>query len=573
VKRIIYALVQGTPEWLHHRTNFFNASDAPAMMGCSPYKSRSELLRERATGVSQEISDATQRLFDDGHRFEALARPLAEEVTGADLYPSSMSMGQLAASLDGVTMDETIIWEHKTLNAEIRAAETAADLGKHYRVQMEQQLLISGAERCLFQATRWSDIGELVEEKHFWYVSDPELQAAIVAGWLQFAKDLETYVPAAVEIKSIGRTPETLPALRLEVTGMVTASNLAEFKEHALAVFGGINRELTTDQQFADAEKTVKWCGEVEARLAAAKEHALSQTESIDLLFKTIDDISAEARAVRLELDKLVTRRKVEIKEGILAVGKAAYQEHIDGLRAETGAWIVLPAPDFIGAAKGKRTMASIQDAVDTVLANAKIEADASAKRIRAALACIKEDGAGFEFLFADKLALIVKPMDDLRLVIKTRIADHQAAESARQERERARIQEEERIKAEAKVRDEQRAQQQQQTASVAATFTQPPAVGQPYSPTARPFATVARPARPAVDNRPPITTGALCALAGDGFTVTAAFIQSLGITPVERPKESKSGTYWAAADVPTIFNALARHFAELAANETALAA
>jgi predicted phage-related endonuclease len=105
---------------------------------------------------------------------------------------------------------------------------------------------------------------------------------------------------------------------------MVTASNLAEFKDHALSVFSGINRELTTDQQFADAEKTVKWCGEVESRLAAAKEHALSQTQSIDLLFKTIDDISAEARSVRLELDKLVTSRKVQIKENIILGGKRA---------------------------------------------------------------------------------------------------------------------------------------------------------------------------------------------------------------------------------------------------------
>jgi hypothetical protein len=76
--------------------------------------------------------------------------------------------------------------------------------------------------------------------------------------------------------------------------------------------------------------------------------------------------------------------------------------------------------------------VASIQDAVNTVLANAKIEADASAKHIRANLACIKEDGAEYEFLFADRLALIAKPIDDLKLVIKTRIADHKAAEEKR---------------------------------------------------------------------------------------------------------------------------------------------
>ncbi len=73
---------------------------------------------------------------------------------------------------------------------------------------------------------------------------------------------------------------------------MVTASTLEQFKAHSLAVFSAINTGLQTDQHLADAEKTVKWCGEVEERLEAAKQHALSQTENIDALFRTIDEIT-----------------------------------------------------------------------------------------------------------------------------------------------------------------------------------------------------------------------------------------------------------------------------------------
>jgi len=72
----------------------------------------------------------------------------------------------------------------------------------------------------------------------------------------------------------------------------------------------------------------VKWCGDVESRLAAAKEHALSQTASIDVLFKAIDDISAEARQVRLDLDKLVKARKEAIRGEIVQAGRAAYEAH-----------------------------------------------------------------------------------------------------------------------------------------------------------------------------------------------------------------------------------------------------
>src|SRR5690606_27899364 len=116
----------------------------------------------------------------------------------------------------------------------------------------------------------------------------------------------EEAAPAPV----VGRAPDQLPSLHIEVTGMVTASNLAEFKASAMAVLGSINRDLQTDEDFADAEQTVKWCKGVEERLDAAKSHALSQTASIDELFRTIDSVSAEARRIRLELDKLVTREK-----------------------------------------------------------------------------------------------------------------------------------------------------------------------------------------------------------------------------------------------------------------------
>jgi len=36
-------LKQGTKEWHEHRNKHFNASDAPAMMGASPYKTRNRI--------------------------------------------------------------------------------------------------------------------------------------------------------------------------------------------------------------------------------------------------------------------------------------------------------------------------------------------------------------------------------------------------------------------------------------------------------------------------------------------------------------------------------------------------
>lgn len=444
-----YNLVQGSPQWHAYRSTHFNASDAPAMMGGSPYKTRSQLLHEMSTGIIPDVDDGTQRRFDDGHRFEALARPIAEKILDEDLYPVVGSLGNLSASFDGLTADESVVFEHKTLNDDLRFAMqpgcTGSDmLPLHYRIQMEQQLAVSGAKYALFMASSW--IGDdLVEERHCIYEPDMDLRTRIMQGWAQFEKDMADYQPRLGEVKPIGRTPETLPALHIAVTGMVTASNLAEFKAHALAVFDGISTGLVTDEDFADAEKAVKWCGEVEDRLAAAKQHALSQTRDIDELFRTIDDIMAESKRKRLDLDKLVKTRKEAMKTEIVTDARMALGNHIAALNDRLGSPL-MPAisTDFAGTIKGKKNFDSMRDAVNTMLASAKIDANAVADRIQANMKTLRSDVAkDHGFLFPDSATIVLKQPEDLHALVELRIADHHK-EAARIEAERERIRREE---------------------------------------------------------------------------------------------------------------------------------
>ena len=156
----ILTLAQGSAAWHQHRATALNASDAPAMLACSPYKSRSDFVRERATGLADaEIDAATARRFADGHRFEALARPLAEQIIGEDLSPCVGKRGKYSASFDGLSFMGDVAFEHKTLGNGLRAAMapgcTGADLPLHYRAQMEQQAMVSGCERILFMASQW----------------------------------------------------------------------------------------------------------------------------------------------------------------------------------------------------------------------------------------------------------------------------------------------------------------------------------------------------------------------------------------------------------------------------------
>lgn len=426
----IIELLQGSPEWHAHRAKHFNASDAPAMMGCSPYTTRSELLRRMATGYTPEVDAGTQARFDEGHRAEDLARPLAEELLGAELYPVVGSEGRLSASFDGLTLDDSIAWEHKALNDALREAMPTTGIGDganlplHYRVQMEQQLAVAkDCKKVLFTASKWDYDGNLIESRHVWYTPDPDLRNKILAGWDQFALDLANYQPEDAKPKAIGHAPENLPALRIELRGDVIASNLEPFKEHALAVFRGINRDLTTDQDFADAERTVKWCQEVEDKLANAKKAALAQTSSIEELFSAIDTVAAEARRVRLDLDKLVKTRKDDIKAGILMDAKAALAAYVAELNGGL-LYPVLTAPaiDFAGAIKGKRSLDSIKDAVAVELVNGK----AIAKDQAAVVALntkILQDLAPDSSLTYDIKALILKAPEDFEALMRSRIA------------------------------------------------------------------------------------------------------------------------------------------------------
>lgn len=426
--KIIEGLIQGSPEWHAHRMQHYNASDAPAMLGCSPYTTRSELLHKMATGTEKEIDASLQRRFDDGHKFEALARPLAESIIGEDLFPVTGTEGKLSASFDGLTMMNDIAFEHKSLNAELRKimAEgcSGSDLPKHYQVQMEQQHMVSGCEKILFMASKWSG-NSLVEAFHCWYYPNANLRDEIAQGWVLFACDLQDYQHTEAQPEAVGRAPETLPSLRIEVTGMVTNSNLEAFKAGAALMFSKINRVLETDQDFADAEKTVKHCKEIEDNIEAAKKHALSQTASIDELYRALDSVSAEARAVRLELDKLVKARKENLRIEIQQEAELAFKVHIDTINTRLNTVQLPPIrADFAGVMKGKKTVTSLRDACDTELARVKIEASQLSKHIDKNLTLLAHIAAGKAHLFHDLSSLVLKPQADMEAIIKMRIKE-----------------------------------------------------------------------------------------------------------------------------------------------------
>lgn len=430
----IHNVPQGSAEWHALRGKHFTASEAPAMMGASKYQTRTDLLTLKKTGIAPEVTQSQQYIFDKGHATEAMARPLVEVMIGEELYPVVGTSGNLLASMDGATMLGETLFEHKLWNESVVAQVKAGDLAPHYYWQLEQQLLVSGAERVIFVC---SD-GTPENFVHMEYRPVAGRAAQLIEGWKQFEADLTNFEMADAPSIVVGKAPDELPALRIELTGMVTASNLKVFEDSALAVIDSVKTTLSTDQDFADAKKAVKWCGDVEEAVAAAKKQALSQTQSIDELFSSLDRISAHARETRLKVDKLVKAQELLVKTNIKQKAELALADHIAAINKTLGK-VTLPhvVSDFAGAMKNKRTIASLQDAVDTELARAKIDASQAADGIRLNLTSLAELAVDHAFLFSDVQQLVTKANDDLVTLIKFRISEHQKAEKEKADTKR----------------------------------------------------------------------------------------------------------------------------------------
>ncbi|WP_062603313.1 YqaJ viral recombinase family protein [Caballeronia calidae] len=435
-KRETHDLAQGSDEWRQFRLTRFGASEAAAMLGLSTKIKRNELLHMKHTATPQEFSDWVQKnILDYGHEVEALARPIVEEMLGQDLYPVTCSLGTLSASCDGLTIDDELAFEHKQWNTDLAHAVRSGVLPDEYQPQCQQIMLVTGAQKVIFvvsDGTRENLEHIEIEPNLAWF-------DRITSGWNQFERDLAVYQPHELADKPQADAIMALPALAVQIRGEVVTSNLPAFRSAAERFIAGIKTTLETDQDFADAEATVKFCEAAEKDLEVAKNAALAQTSSIDELMRTVDFIKAQLRDKRLSLDKLVTKRKDEIKAGVIADGRKAYADHVAALNDELHiVSIVVLAPDFVAAAKNKRTLASLHDAVDTALANGKIAADEAARDLRAKLDWYKEIAVEHMFLFRDLQPLIQKPIDDFKLAVTTRIAEHKRQEDEREAKRKA---------------------------------------------------------------------------------------------------------------------------------------
>lgn len=454
----IHDLQQGSPEWKAFRLTHHGASEAAAMLGLSKKTKRSELLRMKHTGSPKEFSDWVQvNILDYGHEVEAMARPIIEDLIGEDLYPVTCSNddtgGILSASCDGLTIGYDTAFEHKQWNAELAASVAGGVLPEEHMPQCQQIMLVTGAKRVIFTV---SD-GTPENCVHVEVLPDPAWFVRIEASWAHFDRDLADYVLPEAAPVIVAEAVQALPAVSVQISGQITVKENFNVFEVALRNFleNKLIREPQTDQDFADLDLQIKTLKKAEEALNSAETMMLAQIQTVDEAKRQKDMLFKLTRDNRLMAEKLLESEKTRRRAEKVETARKAYVAHVTELQREiVGVRMDVPTPDFAGVIKGLKTLDSMQDKLDTALANSKLAADQQAAEYRTKLGWLEVNAAEYRALLADLQQLIAKPFDDFKLAVTTRIDAHKKAEAERLEVDRARIRKEEADRLEREAED-----------------------------------------------------------------------------------------------------------------------
>jgi putative phage-type endonuclease len=142
VKRI--DLTQNTPEWEAWRDAGLGASDAPAVVGVSPYLTPEQLWQQKTGAAAWAGNSWAQRR---GRRLEPVARKAYEWRAGRIVQPCCAEhddLPWLKASLDGLSFEGTAAAEIKCLKAEDHRRALAGVIPYWYKPQLDHLLLVTG---------------------------------------------------------------------------------------------------------------------------------------------------------------------------------------------------------------------------------------------------------------------------------------------------------------------------------------------------------------------------------------------------------------------------------------------
>lgn len=146
----IVTLDQGSPEWLLWRTKGLGASDAPVIMGCSPWCDPMTLLGQKVSRwfhADRKSNVNKNPRMMRGILMEPEARQAYIDQTGNHVEPLCAihdCLDWMRASYDGATFDGKLVVEIKCINADDHQTALGGCVPAKYWPQVQHQLIVAG---------------------------------------------------------------------------------------------------------------------------------------------------------------------------------------------------------------------------------------------------------------------------------------------------------------------------------------------------------------------------------------------------------------------------------------------
>lgn len=141
----IVNIKQRTKEWLEWRSDKITASDAPIIMGVSPYKKIDKLFHEKIRCYDSPSTSYMQR----GNDLEPIALEAFEQETGLTMFPMvgvHDEIKWMGASFDGMTIKRDAILEIKCPGEKDHSIALEGKIPPKYMPQLQHQLYVSGLD-------------------------------------------------------------------------------------------------------------------------------------------------------------------------------------------------------------------------------------------------------------------------------------------------------------------------------------------------------------------------------------------------------------------------------------------
>jgi putative phage-type endonuclease len=192
-------LEQGSAEWLDFRKVYVGASDAPVILGISPYKTAKQLYDETMGICSPQKQTASmsygkEKEKEIRERFNFRQYPNHQMETAV---LKSTQYSWMFASFDGINFAERLFMEIKVANADDHACALAGEIPEKYKAQVAHQFLVSGFPTMVYVSHHKGQDFELYIDRR--YFSD-EFYAEIIKETQHFYNARITFTaPIATE--------------------------------------------------------------------------------------------------------------------------------------------------------------------------------------------------------------------------------------------------------------------------------------------------------------------------------------------------------------------------------------